>query len=89
MALPESTRTEVLNYAKAHLPDENWHVNFFSFVGDQKLRRRLGNATNAQRASAALLRDIDALTRDREESVSHIARVRRDFERDCRASGAA
>lgn len=50
MPLPESTRSEVVNYALADLPgDLAWHVSYFDFIGDSDLRGRLGQEFYAAR----------------------------------------
>ena len=42
MPLPKTTRTEITDYAAAHIPNEEWHVQYFDFVADARLRRQLG-----------------------------------------------
>ena len=60
MPLPNSTRDEVLGYAKAHIPDAKWHVDFFDFVGNQALRRRLGKEYWAARCVYKMLEGVRA-----------------------------
>ena len=42
MALPESIKTEVLEYVAAHVADETWHYECFDYIDDPALAKRLG-----------------------------------------------
>jgi hypothetical protein len=56
MALPTEVKSTLMNYAKAHIADEQWHVEFFSFIQDQKLAKRLGD----EFISARIIRSADS-----------------------------
>ena len=60
MPLPKATRTEVLAYAQAHLPAERWHVEFFDFVADARLRGHLGKEYWAARCIYKFLEGVQA-----------------------------
>jgi hypothetical protein len=60
MPLPKVTRTEVLSYAAAHIPDEAWHVHFFDFVSDPRLRGQLGKEYWAARCVYKMLEGVQA-----------------------------
>lgn len=50
MPLQEPCRTEAIEYARKDLPgDLGWHVEFFDFIGDVDLRRRIGQEFYAAR----------------------------------------
>ena len=42
MALPESTKKEILEYVAAHVADEKWHHECFDYIDDPALAKRLG-----------------------------------------------
>ncbi len=60
MPLPKTTRADVLTYASAHIPDEDWHVEFFSFVADTRLRGQLGKEYWAARSIYKMLEGVQA-----------------------------
>ncbi|WP_073706554.1 hypothetical protein [Glutamicibacter sp. 0426] len=50
MALPEPTRSQAVEYARKDLPgDVTWHVDYFDFISDIKLRERIGQEFYAAR----------------------------------------
>lgn len=50
MPLPEPTRSEAAEYARNDLPGNiAWHVNYFDFISDLELRRRIGQEFYAAR----------------------------------------
>ena len=42
MPLDKETQKRIIGYASNHLRDLNWHIKYFDFVRDPKLRSRLG-----------------------------------------------
>ena len=50
MPLPEDIRSQAVEYARKDLPgDLAWHVDYFNFIGDLELRKRLGQEFYAAR----------------------------------------
>lgn len=50
MPLPETTRSQTVEYARNDLPgDLSWHVNYFNFIEGLELRSRLGQEFYAAR----------------------------------------
>ena len=50
MPLPEGIRSQAVEYARKDLPgDLAWHVDYFNFIGDLELRKRLGQEFYAAR----------------------------------------
>lgn len=49
-----------MEYATAHIADEKWHVDFFAFIEDGKLAKRLGEEFISTRVIYKLLEGIEA-----------------------------
>jgi hypothetical protein len=70
MALPSEVRAALMEYATAHIGDEKWHIDFFSFVPDQKLAKRLGDEFISTRIIYKILEGLEA------EDWLHRAQIR-------------
>jgi hypothetical protein len=60
MAFNQETSEAIRSYATSHLPDENWHRQFFSFVSNTALASRLGDEFLATRFVYKVLEGIAA-----------------------------
>ena len=70
MALPTEVKDELMRYATAHIGDEQWHVEFFSFIQDAKLAKRLGDEFVSARVIYKILEGLEA------EDWLHRAQIR-------------
>ncbi len=62
MALDQETKNSIQAYALAHLSDEKWHRDFFSFVGDPVLAERLADEFLSARFIYKVLEGLGADT---------------------------
>ena len=60
MPLPPATRNHVIEYAQRDLSEESWFVDYFDFVTDTGLRKRLGAEFWSARLIYKLLESIGA-----------------------------
>jgi hypothetical protein len=60
MAFDSQTKIQIEDYAKKHIADEDWHVAYFDFVGDEALARRLGEEFIATRYLYKILEGLGA-----------------------------
>ena len=60
MTFSPEIKSAVKTYASAHIADEQWHRNFFSFVRDTQLADRLGEEFIATRFIYKILEGIEA-----------------------------
>ena len=60
MAFSQEISEAIRSYATAHLPDENWHRQFFSFVSNTVLASRLGDEFLATRFVYKVLEGLTA-----------------------------
>lgn len=60
MAFNQETSEAIRSYATAHLPDENWHRQFFSFISNPVLANRLGDEFLATRFVYKVLEGLAA-----------------------------
>lgn len=60
MAFGEDIKKAVDDYARKHIANTDWHMNFFDFINDQKLARRLGEEFLAARYIYKLLEGLEA-----------------------------
>jgi hypothetical protein len=60
MALEPEVKTALLEYATAHIANEKWHIDFFSFIQDTKLAHRLGEEFISTRVIYKILEGIEA-----------------------------
>ncbi|MEA2836761.1 MAG: hypothetical protein QOD89_1311 [Bradyrhizobium sp.] len=70
LALDPGIKTELLKYATAHIADEKWHVDYFSFINDTKLAKRLGDEFISTRVIYKILEGLEA------EDWLHRAQIR-------------
>lgn len=61
MPLPVSTRNEIIGYAQRDLPEETWFLDYFDFVTDTNLRKRLGAEFWSARLIYKLLESVRAM----------------------------
>jgi hypothetical protein len=43
MAFTEETKETIENYVNQHLPDEYWFENYFDYISDTELSKRLAD----------------------------------------------
>lgn len=60
MALPPDIQAELMKYATAHIADEEWHAQFFSFIRNEKLAKRLGEEFVSARVIYKILEGLEA-----------------------------
>jgi len=60
MSLNTETKKYLLEYIAAHVADEEWHVDFFSFINDPILAKRLGEEFISTRYIYKLLESLGA-----------------------------
>ncbi|WEJ32840.1 hypothetical protein [Devosia sp. SD17-2] len=60
MAFDASTREAVHDYASGHIKDEAWHTDYFEFLTDRKLAKRLGEEFISARYVYKLLEGLEA-----------------------------
>ena len=60
MAFTPDVKTQIEEYLSGHLADEQWHVDFFGFIGDAELARRLGEEFISTRYLYKLLEGVEA-----------------------------
>lgn len=60
MSFEPEIRAVVVNYANAHIANETWHKEFFSFVRDETLAARLGEEFIATRFVYKVLEGLEA-----------------------------
>lgn len=60
MALDANTQKSIKTYIEAHLADETWHINFFDFINDQELSKRLGEEFISTRYIYKMLEGLEA-----------------------------
>jgi hypothetical protein len=70
VALESEVKLAIMEYATAHIADEKWHVDFFSFVGDAKSAKRLGEEFVSTRIIYKILEGVEA------EDWLHRAQIR-------------
>ena len=70
MALSPEVKAALMKYATAHIGNEQWHVEFFSFIQDQKLAKRLGDEFISARMIYKILEGLEA------EGWLHRAQIR-------------
>ena len=61
MSFPPDVKAAVEEYARAHLPPDSWYTQFFDFVADADLARRLAEEFKAARTVYKLFRGLDAV----------------------------
>lgn len=60
MAFTKEMKKAVDEYARNHMRDDDWHLSYFDFVGDEKLASRLGEEFLAARYIYKLLEGLEA-----------------------------
>lgn len=60
MSLDQPIKENIYRYVQAHLPEDEWYLNYFDFVTDADLRERLAEEFKAARAIYKVFRGLDA-----------------------------
>ena len=60
MALDEATKTAIQKYVSAHVAGEKWHRDYFDFISDPVLSKRLGEEFISTRHIYKLLEALEA-----------------------------
>ena len=60
MAFDKDIKEKIHEYTQAHLADDDWHLDYFSYLGDTDLSRRLGEEFVATRYLYKFLEGMEA-----------------------------
>lgn len=60
MSFDQPTKDRIYEYVQAHLPKDDWYLNYFDFVTDANLRDRLAEEFKAARSIYKIFRGLDA-----------------------------